>query len=233
MKTEFISNVSHNLKIPLTSMINYIDLLKIPNLTEETHEEYVQILDSKARRLQVLIEDLFEVSKAVSGSITLEVQEIDIVALMNQVIGDLKEKIDKSGLIFKTSFPGHKVSILLDGKRTVRIIENLIGNSIKYAMPNSRVFIEIIEEKESIKFVIKNISAEVMNFTAKEIIERFSRGDTSRHIEGSGFAISRSLVELQGGIFDVIIDGDLFKVVIKFNKSYRKAVSKYLYPSRG
>lgn len=220
MKTELISNVSHDLKTPLTSIITYVDLLKSEDLDEETRQSYIEILESKSRRLKILIEDLFEASKTASGNINLEIQELDIIALMNQILGELKDKIEKSGLIFKTNFPDTKVLVHLDGRRTVRVIENLIGNSIKYALPYSRVFIDVIETEESVTLIIKNISAEEMNFTAEEIVERFSRGDTSRHTEGSGLglAISKNLVELQGGEFQVILDGDLFKVVIIFNK---------------
>lgn len=220
MKTELISNVSHDLKTPLTSIINYVDLLKNTELDKETRQSYIKILESKSKRLQILIEDLFEASKTASGNISLEIQEIDIIALMNQILGELKDKIEKSELNFKTNFPENKVLAHLDGRRTVRVIENLIGNSIKYALPHSRVFIDVIESEESVAVTIKNISAEEMNFTAEEIVERFNRGDSSRHTEGSGLglAISKNLVELQGGVFDIILDGDLFKVIIKFNK---------------
>ncbi|MEG1463239.1 MAG: histidine kinase dimerization/phospho-acceptor domain-containing protein, partial [Anaerorhabdus sp.] len=159
MKTELISNVSHDLKTPLTSIINYVDLLKNTELDKETRQSYIKILESKSKRLQILIEDLFEASKTASGNISLEIQEIDIIALMNQILGELKDKIEKSELNFKTNFPENKVLAHLDGRRTVRVIENLIGNSIKYALPHSRVFIDVIESEESVAITIKNISA--------------------------------------------------------------------------
>lgn len=219
MKTELISNVSHDLKTPLTSIINYVDLLKNKDLTQGQQEEYVGILDQKSQRLKILIEDLFEASKAASGNIELVSEKIDLTALLKQTLGELAEKISTSGLQFKVNLPVEKVICELDGRRTYRIFENLMGNILKYAAPHSRVYIDcILEEEVSITF--RNISAYEMNFTAEEIMERFKRGDESRHTEGSGLGLSiaKNLTELQGGKFEVYVDGDLFKVILRFRR---------------
>lgn len=221
MKTELISNVSHDLKTPLTSIINYVDLMKDENLDEEKKQEYLDILDKKSQRLKVLIEDLFEASKATSGNITLNKEDINIVALMKQTLTELSYKIDKSDLIFRNNFSSEKIMLHLDGRRTFRILENIIVNTTKYAMTGSRVYLDIIEKDEFVEITCKNMSKVEMNFDESEIVERFIRGDKSRNTEGSGLGLSitKSLVELQGGSFRIVIDGDLFKVEIKFPKS--------------
>lgn len=219
MKTELISNVSHDLKTPLTSIINYVDLLKNKDLTQGQKEEYVSILDQKSQRLKVLIEDLFEASKAASGNIELVSEKIDLIALLKQTLGELAEKISTSGLQFKVNLPEEKVICELDGRRTYRIFENLMGNILKYAAPHSRVYIDCILEEE-VRITFRNISAYEMNFTAEEIMERFKRGDESRNTEGSGLGLSiaKNLTELQGGKFEVYVDGDLFKVTLRWNR---------------
>ena len=218
MKTELISNVSHDLKTPLTSIINYVDLMKDENLDEEKKKEYLDILDKKSQRLKILIEDLFEASKATSGNITLNREEINIVALMKQTLTELSDKIEKSDLTFRNNFSSDKVMLYLDGRRTFRILENIIVNATKYAMPGSRVYLDIIENNEFVEITCKNMSKVEMNFDESEIVERFTRGDKSRNTEGSGLGLSitKSLVELQGGSFRIVIDGDLFKVEIRF-----------------
>ena len=220
MKTELISNVSHDLKTPLTAIISYIDLLKREDLSPEEQRKYIEILDQKSQRLKILIEDLFEASKAASGNIQFTLEEIDLVALLKQTLGEMSEKVGKSHLQFKVTVPEKKLMSYLDGRRTYRIFENLINNIIKYAAPYSRVYIECKEEEESVIVIFRNISEKEMNFTAEEIVERFKRGDASRHTEGSGLglAIAKNLTELQGGVFEVYIDGDLFKVSVKFLK---------------
>ena len=218
MKTELISNVSHDLKTPLTSIISYVDLLKNGELSKEQQQKYIEILDRKSQRLKVLIEDLVEASKAASGNIELVKEEIDLVALLKQTLGEMSEKIEKSALKFKVSTPEEPIRSRLDGKRTYRIFANLIGNIIKYAAPQSRVYIECFSEEEEGVVVFKNMSAYEMHFTAEEIVERFKRGDDSRHTDGSGLglAIAKNLTELQGGKFEIYIDGDLFKVTLRF-----------------
>lgn len=220
MKTELISNVSHDLKTPLTSIITYIDLLKDQNINEETRKLYIDTLDRKSQRLKDLIEDLFEVSKATSGNISLNIMNVDIVSLMKQVQIELSDKIEESTLTFKNNYPDHKVMLLLDSQRTFRVFENLIVNALKYSMDNSRVYISIIEDESEVKITLKNMSYAEIDFNIDEIAERFVRGDKSRNTEGSGLglAIAKSFVELQGGKFNIDIDGDLFKVTISFLK---------------
>lgn len=220
MKTELISNVSHDLKTPLTSIITYIDLLKDENINEETRRLYIDTLDRKSQRLKDLIEDLFEVSKATSGNISLNIMNVDIVSLMKQVQLELSDKIEESTLTFKNSYPDHKVMLPLDSQRTFRVFENLIVNALKYSMDNSRVYVAILEDEREVKITLKNMSYAEIDFNVDEIAERFVRGDKSRNTDGSGLglAIAKSFVELQGGKFKIDIDGDLFKVTISFLK---------------
>jgi signal transduction histidine kinase len=218
MKTQLISNVSHDLKTPLTSIITYVDLLKDENLDREKHEKYVNILDQKSKRLQVLIEDLFEASKASSGNIELHWEELDVVALLRQTLGEMAEKIKTSTLQMRLNLPENKVICKLDGARTYRVFENIIGNILKYSLPQTRVYIDVTEDETKVSLTFKNISAYEMNFNPAEMTERFTRGDASRTTEGSGLglAIAKSLVELQEGSLHIDIDGDLFKLTVTF-----------------
>ncbi|MDU1474948.1 MAG: HAMP domain-containing sensor histidine kinase [Clostridium perfringens] len=219
MKTELISNVSHDLKTPLTSIIAYVDLLKGEE-DEEKRKAYLETLERKSQRLKHLIEDLFEVSKATTGNINLNIMDVDISYLMKQVVLELDDKINESGLDVRLSLPEEKVILPLDGQRTYRVFENLIINVVKYALPNSRVYIEIKDGRENVEITIKNISADEITFNINEISDRFVRGDKSRNTEGSGLglAIVKSFVELQGGKFNIEVDGDLFKAIISFKK---------------
>ena len=220
MKTELISNVSHDLKTPLTSIINYSDLLKQPNLTKEQQEEYIDTIHKKSQRLKVLIEDLFEASKASSGNIKLQTERLDIVSVFRQTMGELEEKIQFSKLDFRLNLPKEPVYCMIDGKRTYRVFSNIISNITKYSLEHTRVYIDATEQDKSITFEFKNISSYEMNFAADEIMERFKRGDESRNTEGSGLglAIAKSLTELQGGSLEIEIDGDLFKLFVRFPK---------------
>ena len=220
MKTDLISNVSHDLKTPLTAIITYADLLKDENLSEEKRKQYIETLDRKAQRLQVLIEDLFEMSKATSGNITLNIENIDVIALMKQTLLELEDKLEEANLSVRKNMPEGKVILPLDSQRTFRVFENLIINITKYAMPNTRVFIDIIENEDDVAIIMKNMAAEEITFNVDTIAERFVRGDESRNTEGSGLglAIAKSFVELQGGTFNISVDGDLFKVKIVFVK---------------
>ena len=219
MKTELISNVSHDLKTPLTSIIAYVDLLKGEE-DEGKRKAYLETLERKSQRLKHLIEDLFEVSKATTGNINLNIMDVDISYLMKQVVLELDDKINEAGLDMRLSLPEEKVILPLDGQRTYRVFENLIINVVKYALPNSRVYIDIKEGRENVDVIIKNISADEITFNINEISDRFVRGDKSRNTEGSGLglAIVKSFVELQGGKFHIEVDGDLFKAIISFKK---------------
>jgi signal transduction histidine kinase len=220
LKTELITNVSHDLKTPLTSIINYVDLLKNQELSKEEIHDYVAILERKAERLKLLIEDLFEASKMTSGAVELNLERVDIGALMNQALGEFDEKIKASSLSFKLNVPREKFYAQLDGKKTWRVFENLIGNILKYSQADTRVYIDLVQQGENIVLTMRNISAYEMDFEENEIFERFKRGDSSRHTEGSGLglAIAKSIMELQGGKLSINIDGDLFKVVLEFDK---------------
>jgi signal transduction histidine kinase len=217
MKAELITNVSHDLKTPLTSIITYIDLLKSEGLHSENAEKYLGIIDNKSQRLKALTEDLFEAAKASSGSIAVNLEKLDAVSLINQGLGELSDKIEESGLNFKTNMPSSKLLVYADGKLLWRVIENLLSNVFKYALPNSRVYIDTFATAEYVKIIIKNISAYELNINEEELMERFKRGDASRHSEGSGLGLSiaKSLTELQGGSFHIEIDGDLFKATIE------------------
>lgn len=221
MKAELITNVSHDLKTPLTSIINYVDLIKKEeNIEPEYLKDYINVLDNKSKRLKVLIEDLFEASKASSGNIELNIEKLDLNQLLRQSIGENEEKISKANLDLKVNLPKEQIYINCDGKRMYRVFENLLINISKYSLHNTRVYIDMKLEEEKAYISFKNISAYELNFEADEIIERFKRGDLARNTEGSGLglAIARDLVELQGGDFDIQIDGDLFKVNVVFNK---------------
>ena len=220
MKSELITNVSHDLKTPLTSIINYIELIKKEeNITPEYLKDYVNVLDSKSKRLKVLIEDLFEASKASSGNIELNMEKIDIIQLLRQSIGELEEKLSEANLDLKINVPEDKLYVRADGRRLYRVLENLLSNISKYSLSNTRVYIDITEVEGRVKLIMKNISSYELNFDPEEIMERFKRADDSRNTEGSGLglAIARDLIKLQGGEFAIDIDGDLFKSIIEFD----------------
>ena len=220
LKSELITNVSHDLKTPLTSIINYIELIKKEeDIKPEYIKDYVNVLDSKSKRLKILIEDLFEASKASSGNLELNMEKIDITQLLRQAIGEMEEKLSKANLDLKLRVPEEKTYIMADGKKLYRVLENLLSNISKYSLDNTRVYIDIIEEDDTVKLTMKNISSYELNFDPEEIMERFKRADESRNTEGSGLglAIARDLVNAQGGRFEIDIDGDLFKSVVEFN----------------
>ena len=220
MKSELITNVSHDLKTPLTSIINYVDLLNQENITEEQRKKYLGILKDKSNRLKALIEDLFEVSKASSGSMELDMQDLDPVSLLRQTLGEFEDKIENSNLKIIKKLPEEKLMIYADGRKTFRIFQNLLSNIFKYSMEGSRVYIEVSDAGQYVEVIFKNTSKEELNFTEEEILQRFKRGDASRTTEGSGLglAIAKSLTEVQEGIFDIKIDGDLFKAIVKLKK---------------
>lgn len=219
MKTELITNVSHDIKTPLTSIINYIDLLKRAKPQGEHVEHYLEVLTQKSQRLKQLIEDLVEASKASSGALSLENRNLDLTELMQQAEGEFQEKLAQKNLQILVSFPQPPVIIFADGRRMFRILENLLQNVYKYAMEGTRVYfdLEVIEEKQAM-MTLRNISSAPLNITEEELTERFVRGEESRTTEGSGLGLSiaKDLARLQGGEFSLKIDGDLFKVVLIF-----------------
>ncbi len=225
MKTELITNVSHDLKTPLTAIITYIGLLQEENVTEEQRKEYLKTLETKSIRLKILIEDLFEVSKATSKNVTLNIMDVDINSLVKQVELETSHKLQESNLNVRMNLLDSKILIPLDSQKTYRIYENLFVNVAKYALPNTRVYVGSEIQDNHIVITIKNITAQEINVSAEELLDRFVRGDSARNSEGSGLglAIAQSLVELQNGKISIEIDGDLFKVTTKWKIPHKEA----------
>ena len=221
MKNELITNVSHDLKTPLTAMINYISLMKNEDIQPYYIKDYVQVLDKKSQRLKNLIEDLFEASKIGSNNIELDIKETDINQLLTQTLVEMEEYIDESELEFIVNIPEHEVYILADGKKTFRVFENIISNILKYSLEGTRVYLNLEEKNDKVYISFKNISKYKLNFNPYEMTERFTRGDLARNTEGSGLglAISKGFVEAQNGNLKVDIIGDLFIVNIDFDLS--------------
>lgn len=218
MKTELITNVSHDLKTPLTAIITYVDLLKNEELPAQERKAYVDVLDRKSARLKTLIEDLFEISKATSGELKLDKVDLDLVQLIQEVQLELEEEIMNSGITFKMNLPEEKTMVHLDAQKTGRIFENLTLNILKHGLTGSRAYISMEQTEKTVNVVYKNISAAEINFNSDEILERFKRGDESRNTEGSGLglAIVKSFTEAQGGKVKVDLEDDLFKVTVSF-----------------
>ena len=219
MKAELITNVSHDLKTPLTAITTYVELLKKEDITEEERTSYIETLEKKSARMKVLIEDLFDLSKANSNDVTLDITNVDIVNLMKQVVVEHNEKYKNMGLQLIWNIPEEKIEVPLDNQKTYRVFENLFLNIEKYAMQNSRVYVDI-SAGEDIEIIIRNMSAEPLHISGEQLTERFVRGDESRNTEGSGLglAIAKSFVEVQKGTFEVTVEGDLFKTRISFKK---------------
>ena len=220
LKTELITNVSHDIKTPLTSIINYVDLIKREDIQDEKIKEYIKVLDQKSQRLKKLIDDLVEASKASSGNVKLNIEEINLDELLKQVIGEFEDKLDEKNLIVELKLPRENVKIKADNRYIYRIIENLFSNISKYSMENTRVYIDLIDTKENIILEIKNVSKEKLNISSDELMQRFVRGDKSRFTEGSGLGLSiaESLAKLQNIKFNIEIDGDLFKAILRWDK---------------
>ncbi len=220
LKTDLITNVSHDIKTPLTSIINYVDLLKREQFENPKIQDYLEILSEKSMRLKTLTEDVVEASKVSSGNITLEYMDVNFVEMINQTEGELSEKFEQNNLKIVQKLPEESVMIHVDGRRMWRILENIYTNALKYAMPGTRVYSELSVQEDKVIFSLKNISKQQLNFTADELTERFIRGDISRGSEGSGLGLSiaKSLTKMQGGAFQLYLDGDLFKVTIEFPK---------------
>ena len=220
MKAELITNVSHDIKTPLTSIINYVDLLKKEDIANEKANEYINILDNKSQRLKKLTEDLIEASKVSTGNVSLNLEKINIVELIKQAIGEFEDKFQNKNLQIIVNCQENEININADSRYMYRIVENLFSNIYKYALENSRVYIDIsIVDGTNVVIEMKNISKDKLNISADELMQRFVRGDRSRNTEGSGLGISiaQNLTELQNGTFELKLDGDLFKVKLTFN----------------
>ena len=216
MKTELITNVSHDIKTPLTSIVNYVDLLKKEPIDNPKAQEYLEVLDRQSKRLKKLTEDLVEASKASSGVIPVDCQPTSVNVLLSQLEGEYEERLQKADLTMIVHPAAGDPVVLADGKLLSRVMDNLMNNIVKYAMPGTRVYAAAAADEQETTISIKNVSRNELNVSADELMERFVRGDSSRHTEGSGLGLSiaKSLVELQGGRFELSIDGDLFRADI-------------------
>ena len=217
MKTELITNVSHDIKTPLTSIINYVDLLQKPH-TEEEQSQYLEVLNRQSLRLKKLIEDLMDMSKATTGNMHVGITQVDAVETVNQALGEFSDKLAFAGLTPVFTQPEQPVTMAADGRLVWRVLSNLLSNTVKYALPGTRVYIDVRPVEDTVQISLKNISREPLNISAEELTERFVRGDASRNTEGSGLGlnIAQSLMELQKGRLDLLVDGDLFKVTLTF-----------------
>ena len=217
-KTELITNVSHDIKTPLTSIINYVELLKQEDLKDPKIQRYIEVLEQKSQRLKTLTEDVVEASKVSSGNITLEFMNLNLVEMIQQTSGEFEEKFKARDLEEVMNLPNEEVVIRADGRRLWRVLSNIYNNAAKYAMQGTRVYADLEKKDGMAYFSLKNVSEQPLNISADELTERFIRGDVSRSTEGSGLGLSiaQSLTEMQGGTFELYLDGDLFKVTIKF-----------------
>ncbi len=217
MKTELITNVSHDIKTPLTSIINYVDLLQKPH-TEEQQAQYLEVLDRQSQRLKKLIDDLMEMSKASTGNLSVDIEKVDASEAVNQALGEFADKLERAQLLPVFRQPEDPVYMMADGRLVWRVMSNILGNAVKYALPGTRVYLDLMEMDGKVVISMKNISREELNVNAEELMERFVRGDASRNTEGSGLGlnIAQSLMELQRGQLQVLVDGDLFKVTLIF-----------------
>jgi len=220
MKTELITNVSHDIKTPLTSIINYVDLLEMPH-TPEQEKTYLEVLSRQSQRMKKLIEDLMEMSKASTGNIPVEIAEIDAVEAVNQALGEFADKLTAAGLtpVFRQS--EESVFLLADGRLLWRAMSNVLSNAVKYSLPGTRLYVDVTAAEDKAVISFKNISGAALNISAEELLERFVRGDSSRNTEGSGLGlnIAKSLMELQKGELELLVDGDLFKVTLVFPRA--------------
>lgn len=220
MKTELITNVSHDIKTPLTSIVNYVDLLKKQEVQDETSKEYIEVLERQSIRLKKLIEDLIEASKASTGNIAVDMVQLDIIELLKQVSGEYADRLKQNDLELVLTAPEREIPVLADGQLLWRVFDNLLSNAQKYSQSGTRVYLDLKEEKGHVVITFRNISKYPLNISGEELMERFVRGDSSRHTEGSGLGLSiaRSLTELMNGHFEIIVDGDLFKAQITMIK---------------
>ncbi len=221
MQADLITNVSHDLKTPLTSIINYVDLLKRENIQDPRIKNYIDILEKKSQRLKQLAENLVEASRASSGNVKLEIVTLNLNELVQQVNGEFSERFEARDLELVCRLPLENAGIKADGRYIWRVLENLYGNAAKYAMPSTRIYVDVVKKAGMVMFSIKNVSEQTLNISADELMERFVRGDSSRTTEGSGLGLSiaKNLVVLMGGDFELYVDGDLFKAILTFPES--------------
>ena len=218
-RTELITNVSHDIKTPLTSIVNYVDLLEKEEPENEKVREYVQVLSRQSARLKKLIDDLIEASKASTGNLPVDKEPCELGVLLDQTAGEYGERLTAAGLELVLSRPEEPVTILADGRHMWRVFDNLMGNALKYAQPGTRVYLSLARQAGKAEVTFRNISRSQLNVSGEELMERFVRGDSARSTEGSGLGLSiaRSLTQLQGGRMDLTVDGDLFKVTLLFD----------------
>lgn len=221
LKTDLITNVSHDIKTPLTSIINYVEILKREKFENPKVQEYLKVLEEKAYRLKTLTEDVVEASKVSSGNVNLEMMNLNLVELINQTCAEFEEKFEDRNLHLVLNMPGEPVNIYADGRRMWRVLANIFNNAAKYAMEGTRIYADLYQTEKEVQFTLKNVSAQALNISADELTERFIRGDVSRSTEGSGLGLSiaQNLTKLQGGTFELYLDGDLFKVLIRFPRN--------------
>ena len=217
MRAELITNVSHDIKTPLTSIINYVDLLKNTE-DPQAAQEYLEVLSRQSGRMKKLIDDLIELSKASTGNMTVDIQTADAVEYLNQALGEFSDKLEKASLTAIFEAPDQAIPMLCDSRLTWRVLSNLMSNAVKYALPGTRLYVDVAAENDQVRISLKNISRQQLNVSSEELMERFVRGDTARNTEGSGLGlnIAKSLMELQKGQLELLIDGDLFKATLVF-----------------
>lgn len=234
-KTELITNVSHDLKTPLTSIINYVDLLKKADIQDETLRSYIDVLDRKSQRLKTLTEDLVEASKAASGTIAVQLERLDLPQLVEQAVAEYQERLEHAGLTPMIQTPKEPCFVQADGRHLWRVLDNLLGNCTKYAMPGTRVYLDVTATGTQATVTVKNISADPLNVPAEELMKRFVRGDSSRSTEGSGLGLSiaRNLTNAQKGSFDLVVDGDLFKAVVTLPQAKPEPAAPAAQPDQG
>ena len=221
LRANLLRAVSHDLRTPLTSIINYVDLLRKQGLDSPHAPEYLEVLERKSHRLKKLTEDLVEASKASTGSLPVHLERLGMVQLLQQALGEWEERFVQSGLTAVPTYPAEEAWIMADGRHLWRVIDNLLSNCNKYALEGTRVYIEIFRGKGSVSLSVKNVSRDPLNVPPERLMERFVRGEESRTTEGSGLGLSiaKSLTELQGGTFELVVDGDLFKAIVTLPQS--------------
>lgn len=220
LKTELITNVSHDIKTPLTSIINYVDLLSKEELHNDKAAEYLEVLERQSSKLKKLIEDLVEASKASSGNLAVDSQQLEAGVFVTQTVGEFEEKLEIAGLELIVGKPQEPVYIMADGRHIWRVVDNLMNNICKYAQKGSRVYVNLEATEKSVSITFRNISKYPLNISGEELTERFVRGDKSRNTEGHGLGLSiaQSLIKLIGGDMNIVVDGDLFKVILTFDR---------------